>query len=280
MIDTENRMVELVDRALLGPALPVWSYTRAYFHWKKFRNVRALFKNAIRKMSGPVKVLDVGCGFGQYVFALDREFGKERKLEFQGVDIDPVNLYCCGLKKDKYKADNVSFGLGNAESLAFADGSFDIIISTELLEHLKEPGRALAEFYRVLKPDGTAIITTPNDSNMVVRLKNMFGRIFRRKTSDRMNEADSEASKAEYRKVGFGHISVKGLREWIRILSDSGFKTEHIKRGSLLLGTPRQDVKRVIAGLFILAEVILDRLPFLRNLSEDVILGARKRNQP
>jgi SAM-dependent methyltransferase len=48
-----------------------------------------------------------------------------------------------------------------AESLPFEDESFDAVICTEVLEHARDPSRALAEVRRVLRPGGRAFVTTP-----------------------------------------------------------------------------------------------------------------------
>lgn len=45
--------------------------------------------------------------------------------------------------------------------LSFADGSFDLIVSNDVLEHIPDPGRALRECFRVLKPGGTVLATFP-----------------------------------------------------------------------------------------------------------------------
>ena len=50
--------------------------------------------------------------------------------------------------------------LMDAHSLALADASFDVVLCTEVLEHLREPQRAIDEMYRVLKPGGTLLLTT------------------------------------------------------------------------------------------------------------------------
>lgn len=48
-----------------------------------------------------------------------------------------------------------------ADALPLAAGTVDVALCTEVLEHLPEPGRALAELRRVLRPGGVAVITTP-----------------------------------------------------------------------------------------------------------------------
>ncbi len=50
-------------------------------------------------------------------------------------------------------------------ALSFADSSFDTVLSFDRLEHVPDPSRALAEFFRVLKPGGRLMLTAPFDIN-------------------------------------------------------------------------------------------------------------------
>lgn len=50
--------------------------------------------------------------------------------------------------------------VSDAHALAFGDASFDAILTTEMLEHLREPQRAIDEMFRVLSPGGTLLLTT------------------------------------------------------------------------------------------------------------------------
>ena len=50
--------------------------------------------------------------------------------------------------------------LGDAQALGLADSVFDVVLCTEVLEHLPEPQRAVDEMFRVLKPGGTLVLTT------------------------------------------------------------------------------------------------------------------------
>lgn len=50
--------------------------------------------------------------------------------------------------------------LSDVQALALADNTFDVVVCTEVLEHLPEPQTAIHEMYRVLKPGGTLILTT------------------------------------------------------------------------------------------------------------------------
>ncbi|WP_158308295.1 class I SAM-dependent methyltransferase [Fervidicoccus fontis] len=50
----------------------------------------------------------------------------------------------------------------NTDKLSFPDNYFDAVIMEEVIEHLVNPDNALEEAYRILKPDGIFILTTPN----------------------------------------------------------------------------------------------------------------------
>jgi SAM-dependent methyltransferase len=50
--------------------------------------------------------------------------------------------------------------LGDAQALGLADAVFDVVLCTEVLEHLAEPQKALDEMFRVLRPSGTLLLTT------------------------------------------------------------------------------------------------------------------------
>ena len=50
--------------------------------------------------------------------------------------------------------------LGDAQALGIAGAAFDVVLCTEVLEHLPEPQRAIDEMHRVLKPGGTLLLTT------------------------------------------------------------------------------------------------------------------------
>ncbi|MEB2285467.1 MAG: class I SAM-dependent methyltransferase [Myxococcales bacterium] len=54
----------------------------------------------------------------------------------------------------------------DAECLSFASASFDLLVSCDVLEHVDQPARALAEIGRVLKPGGTAILSFPMDPHL------------------------------------------------------------------------------------------------------------------
>jgi SAM-dependent methyltransferase len=96
------------------------------------------------------RVLDVGCGLGMYV----RKFRAFTTTAF-GVDID--------LDKLAQAAEELpNLAQSVAESLPFADGSFDVILLHEVIEHVRSDREAVTEAYRCLRPGGRVVIFAPN----------------------------------------------------------------------------------------------------------------------
>ncbi|MEM7459762.1 MAG: class I SAM-dependent methyltransferase [Pseudomonadota bacterium] len=110
------------------------------------------------------RVLDLGCGEGRHVHGLYLV----GNLDIVGVDLDEGSLKKAAdglatLPKPAHDArGNVAFETGDATDLAFEDDSFDVIICSEVLEHLPDYDAALQEIRRVLKPDGKLCISVPH----------------------------------------------------------------------------------------------------------------------
>ncbi len=100
-------------------------------------------------------VLEYGCGNG-YGSALLAKIAKK----VTAVDINQRVIDHC---KQKYQTDNLSFDVITPETKThFADQSFDLIVSFQVIEHVHNVKGYLNELKRVLKDDGVLIITTPN----------------------------------------------------------------------------------------------------------------------
>lgn len=103
------------------------------------------------------RVLDYGCGSGY-----GSSLVASRALRVDGVDVDPESIaYAAG----HYRGANLSFRLLDpAEGLPFADGSFDLVLSFQVFEHVASPDLYLKEIVRVLAPGGQLVLITPNRS--------------------------------------------------------------------------------------------------------------------
>lgn len=100
-------------------------------------------------------VLDIasGSGYGTKILAESAKF-------VYGVD---VNEAAVNYSKKKYASKNIEYLVGDGESIPLKDNSVDVVITFETIEHIKNYSKFLDEVARVLKPDGLAIVSTPND---------------------------------------------------------------------------------------------------------------------
>lgn len=99
------------------------------------------------------RLLDCGCGAGQYVVALRQAGLKAFGVEFQAEKV--ARARASGIPSDWILR-------GDLERLPYADHSFDAAFLNEVLEHVPDDRRALAEVWRVLRPGGALIVLSPN----------------------------------------------------------------------------------------------------------------------
>lgn len=109
-----------------------------------------------QEQGNALRILEIGCGAGLLCF----ELAHSAKIVV-GIDISHFVLDFANRVKDYLHCDNVFFQQGDAEHLAFDHDTFDVVLCSEVLEHLIEPQRALTEMRRILKKNGTLILTTP-----------------------------------------------------------------------------------------------------------------------
>ncbi|WP_432288741.1 methyltransferase domain-containing protein (plasmid) [Aminobacter sp. BA135] len=99
-------------------------------------------------------VLDIasGEGYGSHMLMA-------RARSVIGVDIDPEAVSHAQLK---YRHAGLSFVQGSATEIPLEDNSIDIVVSFETIEHLDDHDKMISELLRVLRPNGTLIISSPN----------------------------------------------------------------------------------------------------------------------
>jgi SAM-dependent methyltransferase len=109
------------------------------------------------------RLLDLGCGFGRHAFEAGRRGAHVVALDRADTELKEVrNTF--GAMADVGEVDeSVCVGTvqGDATTLPFADGAFDRIIASEVLEHVVADSHALAELARVLRPGGVLAATVP-----------------------------------------------------------------------------------------------------------------------
>lgn len=121
-------------------------------HYDLQRRLEVVFDQLLKQV--PLhgrKVLDAGCGTGYF-----SRWALERGAQVISLDIG-INLL-----KEARKKGAASPVAGDVMRLPFGDSTFDIVISSECIEHTPSPELAVLEMIRVLSPGGFLAITCPN----------------------------------------------------------------------------------------------------------------------
>ncbi len=98
-------------------------------------------------------VLDVACGPGLVACEFARQAG-----QVTGIDITPAMIEQAGKRQRELNLENLSWAVGDAVPLPYADGSFSLVITRYSFHHLLAPERALAEMIRVCRPGGRVMV--------------------------------------------------------------------------------------------------------------------------
>lgn len=115
------------------------------------RRVEVMFDEMLTADLRGKLLLDLGCGTGWF----------SRRARERGADVVSVDLGPSLLKQVLRKAP-VRPVAGSALNLPFRDSSFDVVVSSEMIEHTTDPAQAVREMARVLKPGGPLALTCPN----------------------------------------------------------------------------------------------------------------------
>jgi len=102
-------------------------------------------------------VLDVGCGLGARTAAV----AIAGAAEVVGIDTDTEKIRWAQTLASMEGIDNVLFVVQSVSRAAFRENRFDLILLTDVIEHLTDPGAALSECARVLRPGGKILVAFP-----------------------------------------------------------------------------------------------------------------------
>lgn len=109
------------------------------------------------------RVLDLGCGAGRHAFECYRRGAQVVALDQNGEEIREVAKWFAAMKEAGEAPEGATATAmeGNALALPFPDESFDVVIISEVMEHIPDDKGVLAEMVRVLKPGGRIAVTVP-----------------------------------------------------------------------------------------------------------------------
>ncbi len=104
------------------------------------------------------RILEIGCGIGTVVAELAR----------QGHDAVGTDISLVAIEYGRAKYENIRLEVQPAEELPYTDGTFDVVLSFDLFEHIARIDRHVGEVHRVLKPSGHYLFETPNKLSNVI----------------------------------------------------------------------------------------------------------------
>ncbi len=190
--------------------------------WQKYR------REVVLKLIGEnKKVLDVGCYDGTYL-----ELINNRNNEVYGIEASSGPVKIC-----REKGLNVTKG-DLERHWSFEDKFFDVVYAGEVIEHIVDTDFFISEARRVLKKDGSLILTTPNSATLGKRLLLILG-------------------KNPYREASFSYPpgAVGHLREYsfdlLKNFSESyGFVLQEFTSDVVNIPFLPSDFKRLLAKIF------------------------------
>jgi SAM-dependent methyltransferase len=113
-----------------------------------------LLKRVLRDVVSPATIVDIGCGDGAATAATARVNPGHR--------IVGVDWSADALRHARSRGLTLVRAEVEPTGLPIASGCADVVVMSELIEHLLDPDSALEEAWRVLKPGGTLLLSTPN----------------------------------------------------------------------------------------------------------------------
>lgn len=104
---------------------------------------------------GAQRLLDIGCGAGKFTRLMAKRGMRATGIDPKASVIDEAHALAAQAGQD------IDFQVGEAERMAFADASFDIVVFSNSLHHMSDCRQALAEALRVLKRGGWLYVMEP-----------------------------------------------------------------------------------------------------------------------
>lgn len=146
-------MPQETDQQLKDKLFDFWTDANEYYELAREMNL-SITPERERMLSfikDGAKVLDIGCGAGENGYHL------RDTADYTGIEYSETAL---GMAR-QFESDTCRYMQGDAENLPFENETFDVVMSTHVIEHLTDPKRCLDEQLRVLKPGGRMIIIGP-----------------------------------------------------------------------------------------------------------------------
>jgi 2-polyprenyl-3-methyl-5-hydroxy-6-metoxy-1,4-benzoquinol methylase len=122
---------------------------------------RVILAEALKEAKPQSKILDAGCGFGMYSMIL-----AEKGFTMDSIDVDKIRTDELLRMTEEFPviSDRIHVFTGSLTQLPFTDNTYDLLICSEVIEHIPDHLKAIHELSRTLKPGGKLILTVPYSS--------------------------------------------------------------------------------------------------------------------
>jgi len=170
-------------------------------HGSGFQQYRIRKVLEIHEPGAEDRVVDLGCGWGTFGFALGH-----RVREVVGVDFSERSIALCEDRLRNDRRGNVRFLCADAGDTGLETDAYDVVIAADLFEHLypADSARVAREAFRLLRPGGRFSTWTPHRGHVLEALKNR-NIVLRRDVS---------------------HVDYKSMDDMTRLLRGAGFDIE------------------------------------------------------
>jgi ubiquinone/menaquinone biosynthesis C-methylase UbiE len=110
----------------------------------------------LHSQPSPKNILEIGCASGHLTSLLADLFPKAK--------VTGIDIYTPAIKAAKSRFPHINFKVADAQKLPFASDTFDLVLTSETIEHVLDPAQMLHEIGRVLKSSGKALIEMDSGS--------------------------------------------------------------------------------------------------------------------
>lgn len=185
-----------------------WYDSTEYFEAEHITDFRSPFQRyRVEKVlelyrPGPgERVVDVGCGWGTFSFAL-----ADTAAEVVGVDFSEKSIAFCNRRLESEPKRNLSFHCADGGDTGLEGGAWHLVLAADLFEHLypDDSVRVAHEAFRLLRPGGRFAVWTPHRGHILEVLKNR----------DILLERD------------VSHVDYKSMERMTGLLREAGFDVE------------------------------------------------------
>ena len=182
---------------------------RYYFFYQKLLGLVS------SRIAAGAVLADIGCGMGIMAEAAHGKFSK-----YVGMDL---SLERVKQAREKVKSEKCFWVVGDAQHVPFKSGSFNQVVSLEVIEHLPDSGAYLQEINRILAQGGSYILSTPGS----FFYSSNFGRLYQ---DQHIYQFNPRVLRRLLKENSFEVSFIKGVGFRLQLVIPLGMGSDHIKR--------------------------------------------------